>query len=136
LKGRKIDRIAVVSTNTGDWYTQDLREPADGFVIPILTIREFRQVGLESGGGPSPAFVYGAGRYGYGFSFEAKRWDVAELPEGSSAEPYQWGNPLVVEGGGHIFTFNSKIGKWDHLDLNALINTPDSKDEGQAEPKK
>ncbi|HEV3121830.1 MAG TPA: RNA polymerase sigma factor, partial [Isosphaeraceae bacterium] len=72
LKGREIDRIAVVSASTGDWYTQDLREPVDGEAIPILTVMDFSQVGLDSGRGPRPAFVYGSGRYAYGFSFEAK----------------------------------------------------------------
>jgi len=43
---------------------------------------------------------------------------------------------VTINGGGHILTFTSKTGKWDDLDLNAILNTPAGGGEGGAAPEK
>ena len=70
LNGSKITRIAVADLASGTWHPQDLRQPAEGRVSPIV--------------GPGVA-VYTLGRYVYAYSATAHRWDVAELPEGRAS---------------------------------------------------
>ncbi len=114
LKGSKINRIAVADLASGTWYAQDLRQPVEGRVAPIL--------------GPGVA-VYPLGRYVYAYSAWAHRWDVAELPEGVQATPAIDPDGATIRGRGHIFLFSALTGKWEHIDVRAIL------DAGAAEKK-
>jgi hypothetical protein len=107
LRGPKITRIAVADTASGTWYPQDLREPVEGRVAPIVG------AGLA---------VYGVGRYVYAYSAAAHRWDVAELPEGLRATPVVGPNGATIEGRGHFYNFAAKTGKWDHVDVRSILD--------------
>jgi hypothetical protein len=106
LRGPKITRIAVADNASG-WHIQDLRQPAEGSVMPIV--------------GPGVA-VYRAGRYVYAYGVEAHRWDVAELPEGLRASPVVGPQGATIEGGGHIYTFAARTGKWEHINVKAILD--------------
>jgi hypothetical protein len=104
IKGPKITRIAVAD-NTSGWHVQDLREPAEGLVSPTVA---------------QGVAVYRVGRYAYAYGTEADRWDVAELPEGLQAGPVAGQSSITIEGLGHIFTFTSKTGQWEHIDVRKI----------------
>ena len=106
LKGPKITRIAVAENASG-WHVQDLRQPVEGRLMPIVS---------------QGVAVYGAGRYVYAFGTESHRWDAAELPEGVRATPVVGPNTATVEGRGHLYTFTARTGKWDHIDLKAILD--------------
>jgi hypothetical protein len=114
LKGPKITRIAVADLASGTWHAQDLREPIEGSVRPFVA--------------PGLA-VYCLGRYAYGYSALAQRWDVAELPEGLRAGPIVGPDGATIEGRGHIYSFIPKAGRWEHIDVRAI------QDIAGAEPK-
>jgi hypothetical protein len=107
LKGSKIARIAVADTATGTWYPQDLRKPVDGRVTPIIA--------------PGIA-VYTIGRDVYAYSGAAHRWDTVELPEGMPVGPVVGMNGATIESHGHIYSFVPKTGKWDHIDVRAILD--------------
>jgi hypothetical protein len=107
LRGSKITRIAVADTDTGTWYPQDLRKPVDGRAMPIIA--------------PGLA-VYSLGREVYAYSGVAHRWDVVELPEGMPVGPVVGMNGATIESHGHIYTFVLKTGKWDHIDVRAILD--------------
>ncbi|MGC8643172.1 MAG: hypothetical protein ACP5XB_25205 [Isosphaeraceae bacterium] len=108
VSGKKITRLAAATKATGDWIPVDLREPVEGQAMPIV------------GNG---VVVYGLGRYVYAFSSQAKRWDVLDLPQGASAMPSVGNQTARVEHDGQIHEFNAATGKWNHIDMNALLNT-------------
>ncbi len=66
LEGPRITRIAVADLAGGAWHPQELREPVEGPVRPVVA------AGLA---------VYNLGRYVYAYSAVAHHWDVADLPE-------------------------------------------------------
>jgi hypothetical protein len=107
FKGPKITRIAVADNETG-WHVQELRQPAEGHVMPTV--------------GQGIA-VYNVGRHVYAFGAEAHRWDVAELPKGLQATPTVGPNSASIEGQGHIYTFTAKTGKWEHIDVRKILET-------------
>jgi hypothetical protein len=114
LSGPKITRIAVVDLTSGTWQAQDLRQPAQGHAAAIV--------------GPGVA-VYTLGRYAYAYSARAHRWDVAELPEGLRAAPSISNDSVTIEGRGHLYLYSIEAGKWEHIDLGAILD-------GAGEPKK
>ncbi len=106
LKGPKVTRIAIADTASGTWHSQALRKPFEGQAVPIM----------------APGIViYKVGRDVYAYSTETERWDMAELPEGSRALPSIARGTATIESNGHIFTFVGKTGKWDHVDVRALL---------------
>jgi hypothetical protein len=107
LKGPKITRIAVADTANGTWYPQDLRKPFGGQATPIIA--------------PGLA-VYSVGRDVYAYSAQAHRWDVVELPEGIPAGPVVGAGGATIESHGHIYTFVPKTGKWEHIDVRAILD--------------
>jgi hypothetical protein len=107
LNGSKITRIAVAELPSGTWHTQDLRQPVEGRASPIV--------------GPGVA-LYPLGRYAYAYSTRAHRWDVAELPEGVRATPSLAIDGVTIQGRGHIYLFSTAIGKWEHIDLRAILD--------------
>jgi hypothetical protein len=115
LKGPKITRIAVADLASGTWHAQDLREPVEGSARPFVG---------------SGLAIYCLGRYAYGYSAEAQRWDVAELPEGLRVGPIVGPNDATIEGRGHIYRFIPKAGKWEHIDVRSI------RDISGAEPKR
>ena len=108
LKGPKITRIAVADTASATWYRQDLRKPFEGQATPMM--------------GASGLAVYTLGRFVYAFSPEAHRWDVVELPEGIPAVPIIGPFGVTIERRGHIYNFVTKTGKWEHLDVRAILD--------------
>jgi hypothetical protein len=117
MQGPKITRIAVYgSFNTQNevtayrWHAQDLREPVDA-ATPMA-------------GNFCVAYVLG--RRVYAFSAVTNSWDVLELdlPEGSSPNVGQSEDTQAfkVVSGSHIYTFNQNVGKWEDLDLNAILD--------------
>ncbi|WP_435019045.1 sigma-70 family RNA polymerase sigma factor [Tundrisphaera sp. TA3] len=109
VAGPKIRRIAAALPDDGGWYVQDLREPLDGTAAPIV--------------GPGIA-AYSIGSRVYAFSAKAKRWDVAELAEGSMAVPIVGPGSVTLTEPGHVWTLDGESGKWSHLDLNAILKGP------------
>jgi hypothetical protein len=107
VKGPNVTRIAVADPAGGTWHAQALRKPIDGQAVPIVA--------------PGVA-VYALGRDVYAYSAEAKRWDVAELPDGVQAAPVVGPGTATIEGHGHIYTFSGKTGKWDHVDIRAILD--------------
>ena len=107
LTGPKITRIAVYDLDSGTWHPQDLREPVARRAVPTVA---------------QGVVVYNLGRYVYAYSAEAHRWDVAELPEGMRASPGVGPNGATIEGNGHIYQFIPKTGKWEHIDLRAVLD--------------
>ena len=74
VNGPRITRIAAFNISDGNWYTQDLREPAKE-ADPIVN---------------GTMAAYRIGRRVYAFSTMAKRWDVLELPVGAIANVPPW----------------------------------------------
>jgi hypothetical protein len=105
--GPKVTRIAVADTSRGTWNSQELREPLDGEASPIIA--------------PGVA-VYTIGRNIYAYGAESQRWDVAELPEGVRAMPTVLPGNVTSESDGHIYTFSGKTGKWNHVDIRAILD--------------
>ncbi len=122
IKGPKITRVAVFNFAGGmnpvpAWYPFELREPVDE-AMPI----------------PAPgAALYVLGRRIYAFASAAKRWDVLEFPEGTKPTPLLGSGSVRFENTGHIYTFNTMLGKWNDLDLRAILNAPEKT--GEAKPK-
>ncbi len=106
LKGPKLTRIAVADTAKGKWHSQDLRNPIYGEIVPIVAAR---------------VVVYKIGREVHAYGADAQRWDVVELPEEIQARPSVTPISVTIEGQGHIFTFSSTTGKWDHVDVRNLL---------------
>jgi hypothetical protein len=108
LEGRKITRIAVADLATGTWHPQDLREPFDGRVRPIL----------------APGMVvYNLGRHVYAYSVRAHRWDVVDLPDPLRPQPMPIVGPdgTTIAGRGHVYAFDTKTGKWQHVDVRKVL---------------
>ncbi len=107
VRGSKITRIAVADLPGGTWHAQDLRQPVEGHASPIV--------------GPGVA-LYTLGRYAYAYSAQAHRWDVAELPEGLRATPSLSNDGVTIQGRGHIYLFPLATGKWEHINLRAILD--------------
>lgn len=107
LDGSKIHRVAVADLASGTWHPQDLREPVEGRVRPVVA------AGLA---------VYHLGRYVYAYSAAAGRWDVAELPEDLRGRTTVEPGGATVEGHGQIYTFLPATGRWQHVDVRAILN--------------
>lgn len=105
FKGEKIKRIAVLQD--GEFHTQEVKPPVKGRATPIV--------------GPY-IVVYAAGRHLYGYSYFAQRWDVAQLPEGVIGVPTVNNEVASLEAAGHIFTFSAQTGKWEHIDIRAILD--------------
>jgi hypothetical protein len=106
LKGPKITRIAACDGVTGALIPQDLREPVEGRVMPIV--------------GPDVA-AYVTGRYAYAFSPALNRWDVVELAAGHGEFPEVGSGHATVSAPGHIYTFSSKTARWDHISVDDVF---------------
>jgi hypothetical protein len=107
LRGAKITRIAVADTQSGTWHPQELHSPIDGQAVPIVA---------------PGVVVYKLGRNVYAYGALARRWDVALVPEGFQAMPSVGSGTVTIEGHGHIYTFVGKTGKWDHIDVRAILD--------------
>ncbi len=107
LQGAKIARIAAAEA-AGGWHVLDLRHPAEGDLTPIVA---------------QGVAVYSVGRHVYAYGAEAHRWDVAELPEELvPATPVVGPNQATIEAPGHIFEFSSKTGRWQHIDVQSILD--------------
>jgi hypothetical protein len=107
LSGPKLTRIAVADLVRGNWHVQELRKPIDGRAIPLVT---------------AEVVVYTLGREVYAYGAAAQRWDVVELPEGTEAMPTVGPGGATIEGNGHIYTFVGTTGRWNHVDIRALLD--------------
>ena len=106
LKGSKITRIAVADMASGHWNEQELQPPADGQAVPIV--------------GPD-VVVYRLGRKAYAYGVKAKKWAVVELAEGVKAAPLVGLGTATIEDEGHIYSFAAESGKWEHVDVRAVL---------------
>jgi hypothetical protein len=106
LHGSKITSIAVADTASGLWHSQALHTPVEGQAVPIVG---------------SGVVLYILGRDVYAYGVQAQRWDVAELAEGVRAKPLFGAGTVTIEGQGHIYTFAGKSGKWEHVDVRAVL---------------
>ncbi len=104
FEGQQISRIAVLD---GEFRTQEVKPPAKGRAMPI------------AGAG---IVVYAVGHHLYAYSAMAHHWDVAELPEGVIGIPTISSEGATIEGAGHIFTFSAQTGKWEHVDIRAILD--------------
>ena len=107
MNGPKVTRIAVADMASGTWHSQELHKPIDGRAVPIVA---------------AGVVVYNLGQDVYAYSAEAKQWDVALLPEGTRAAPTVGPGTATIESDGHIYTFSGKTGKWNHIDVRALLD--------------
>jgi hypothetical protein len=121
IEGPKIARIAVFDLTDSKWYPQDLREPVAGKVYPIVG---------------SDIVVYSLGRRAYAFSLRAKRWDVAELPDGASVQPIVSPGSATLRWKSHIYNFSSESGKWKHIDIDAIVAGADDEAKETTKPRK
>jgi hypothetical protein len=101
MEGPTINQIAAFEAESGDWFTQDLREPAKDKVWPVV--------------GPDLAAVT-VGRFVYAFSAPARRWGVLELAEGAKPFPAVGTNHIKVEDGTRLHVFSARTGRWSGLD--------------------
>lgn len=81
---------------------QDLRAPATKDLMPIVGFK---------------IAAFALGRHVYAFSAEADRWDVLELPEGTTAQPIVSYSTVVAQGGNLASVFTAKTGTWDTIDM-------------------
>lgn len=112
LKGPKLSRLAVYSQ--ADWHPIDLREPVSKKASPVVH---------------AEAAAYTLGRFVYAFSARAGRWDVLELPEGTSPSPSVQSDSITVDQGGTIHTFDYQTGLWTSINLAELLEAGDDDDE-------
>ncbi|AGA31487.1 sigma-70 family RNA polymerase sigma factor [Singulisphaera acidiphila] len=111
LKGQRITQLFASNSLEGPWFTQDLREPVNGTVSPIIRDHQIS---------------YHVGRYVYTFSSIAKRWAILELPEGKQFR-LDNSNPISFVGDDHIYTFDVFNGEWKDLNIKAIFDAPDNK---------
>jgi len=121
IEGPKIARIAVFDLTDSKWYPLDLREPVAGKAMPLV--------------GPD-IIVYSLGRRACAFSLPARRWGVAELPEGASAAPIVSPGSATLRWKGHFYIFSSESGRWKHIDIDAITAGADDEDKENAKPQK
>jgi hypothetical protein len=69
----------------------------------------------------SGVVVYVLGQDVYAYGGLARRWDVTELVAGVRAEPIVGPEIATIENNGHIYTFAGKSGKWEHVDVRAIL---------------
>ena len=66
----------------------------------------------------------------------ASCWEVLEIPEGINGRPvFGLDGSITYEHGGHIYTLNHKIGKWDDFDTRAILNAPEDQDNAKSKPR-
>jgi hypothetical protein len=107
LRGPKVTKIAVADTASGTWHSRDLREPFDGHAVPIVA---------------AGVVVYKLGRDVYAYGAESQHWDVVLLPESVRSMPSVGPGTVTIDSHGHIYTFAAKTGKWDHVDVRAILD--------------
>jgi len=98
-----------LSSRSYAWYPIDLREPVDSAAPEVDGTDSVR---------------YTLGRRIYAFSRLARRWDVLELPARADPVHSQSNEGPTVENDGHIYTFVLATGKWNDIDLRAILGTP------------
>src|SRR5262249_18962161 len=86
------------------WHVQELREPVET-AEPVIS---------------DLIVTYSLGRFIYAFSAVVNRWDVLELPAGTTARPEVGVSGVTVEHDGHIYDFSAQKGKWHDLDVRTL----------------
>jgi RNA polymerase sigma factor (sigma-70 family) len=102
MEGPTVNQVAAFEAQSGEWFIQELKEPAKGKVWPIVS--------------PDLAAVT-VGRFVYAFSAPAGRWDVLELAEGAKVPfPIVGMNYIKVEDGMNLHIFSSRTGRWSSLD--------------------
>lgn len=111
LRGPEITRLAVYSQR--GWHPIDLREPVSEKASPVVY---------------TDAAAYTLGRFVYAFAVQAGRWDVLELPEGSSPSPSVQSDSITVDHDGTIHTFDYRTGRWTSLNLAELLEAEDGED--------
>jgi RNA polymerase sigma factor (sigma-70 family) len=101
-EGDKITQVAAFDPKTGEWYPQDLREPAKGQLMP--------QVNRDM-------VVYQVGRSIYAFSAQARKWDVLRLGKGARPVPVTHNTVVTVEQDNHLYVFSGKTGRWEGIEI-------------------
>jgi hypothetical protein len=87
VQGPRVTRIAASDAVDGTLIAQDLREPAEGNVTPIVA---------------ADVAAYVVGRYAYAFSSRSNRWDVVELAAGHDEFPTVGNGQATVSAPGHV----------------------------------
>lgn len=126
IAGPAIKKVAVywaansdfVTPKDDGWKVQDLREPLDGKLEPIVT---------------NNIVVYAAGRHIYAFNPRKHSWEVLTLPPGPSTEGrIQVRDSFVsIEDNGHLYMFPDDRGKWSDLDTETLLESADGEPKEQ-----
>src|SRR5882757_4219496 len=81
LNGEKISQVAAFSRKQGAWTIQDLKQPVDGPVSPVVS---------------QGVAVSRAGRFLCAFSAQTGIWDVADLGEAFSNSKFELYGPIVA----------------------------------------
>ncbi len=103
-KGEQIRQLAAFVPQAGRWFTVDLKVPAKGRAIPVVS---------------HSLMTSTVDNIVYAFSAPARRWDVLELEDGAKPQPVVSGSRVTVQHGDHLYIFNAKTGKWSDFDAKA-----------------
>jgi hypothetical protein len=113
LTGDRITQVAAFDPKTAEWYTQTLREPAQGQVQPVVG---------------SGLAVYAVGHRVYAFSPTSHKWGVLELKEGSQPTPILYSKFATVTDGDRMYLFSPKTAQWTEIVAKDKGNAPDDDD--------
>jgi len=111
-RGGKVHRLAIFLLKEWVWRTFELPEPvtnAGAIVTPDLVFFQ-----LDNGAVAA-------------YSLLANRWDLLKFatPHDEGLTYSTEGNISIVTRPGHIYRYDSRIGRWSDLDTKALLNQPD-----------
>jgi hypothetical protein len=98
--GVKITQVAAYPSRDGGWVVQELKEPTDGQITPLLS---------------GNLAAYAIGHHVYAFTADSGRWDVLDLAEGAEPQPVLSHQHISVESGGRLFVFSANRGRWDEV---------------------
>jgi hypothetical protein len=110
-KGGKVHRLAIFILKELRWRTVDLPEPvtnATAIVKPDFVFFQLDERAVAA------------------YSLPANRWDLLKFETPSDDLSFSTeGNISIVTRPGHIYRYDSLIGRWSDLDTRALLNQPD-----------
>ncbi len=108
LDGSGFTQVAVFDVKRSSWSIQNLVEPSEKSVVPLVR---------------SQLAMYVLGRHAYAYSAETGTWDTLTLEERllpDSRDPYFKGSPVLIQEdmfavsqNGRLHLFTAKNGRWE-----------------------
>ena len=102
--GEQVRQLAAFVPQAGRWFTIDLKVPAKGRAVPIIS---------------QSLMTSTVDNFVYAFSAPARRWDVLELEDGAKPQAVVSSSRVTVEHGDHLYIFNVRTGTWSDFDAKA-----------------